>query len=211
MPILPENQYPPQNFAQPITPVFHPPLGVEQNISQVEHERITQPSKNMFKILRRKFILIEIVAFTFVGLFLDFFGFMYYTTKNNFVGIIVIIAGIIFFGVAISKFFTTSYKAEIILGDNTLTVIKKALCCRRKVTNYHKNDLSRIEFTHKTTKRRNGRRTRIIDIYELYFIFKNGQKELILFDKDDFELYLDEEMKFFAHYINNYINNQIIL
>ena len=209
MPIIPENQYPPQNFAQPITPVFQPPLGVEQNISQVDHERITQPSKNMFKILRKKFILIEIIAFTFVGLFLDFFGFMYYSTKSDFVGIIVIIAGIIFFGLAISKLFTTNYKAEIILGDNTLTVIKKALCCRRNITNYHKNDLSRIEFTHKTIRRRKGRKTRIIYIYELYFIFKNGKKELILFDKDYFKLYLNEEKKFLVYYINNYINNQI--
>ena len=52
-----------------------------------------------------------------------------------------------------------NYKLDIFLGDNTLTVVKRALCCWRKITtNYQKNDLSRIEFTHRETKHR--KRTR---------------------------------------------------
>ena len=54
MPILPENQYPPNNYAQQTTPVFQPPLGVDLNISQINHSRISQPSKNVFTLLRRK-------------------------------------------------------------------------------------------------------------------------------------------------------------
>ena len=30
-------------------------------------------------------------------------------------------------------FFDVNYKEEIILGDNTLTIVKKGMCCRRKV------------------------------------------------------------------------------
>ena len=45
-------------------------------------------------------------------------------------------------------FFDVNYKEEIILGDNTLTIVKKGMCCRRKVTNYQKNELLRIAFIH---------------------------------------------------------------
>ena len=77
----------------------------------------------------------------------------------------------------------TNHETDIFLGDNTLTVVKKAIFCRRIIKNYQKNDLSRIEFTHRIMQRK-GRRNiiRNYNIYELFLIFKNGQRELILID-----------------------------
>ena len=69
MPILPENQYPPNNYAQQTTPVFQPPLGADLNISQINNSRISQPSKNVFILLRRKYIILEIFLLKLIGLF----------------------------------------------------------------------------------------------------------------------------------------------
>ena len=217
MPTFPENQYPPQNYVQPITPVFQPPLGVDQNISQVNHYRITQPSKNVFLIIRRD-IKTEIFSKLLVCSLIALFGILYYCLSKNpsiVIFLIIISPGIfIFIYGAISILCYRNYKLDIFLGDNTLTVVKRALCCWRKVTtNYQKNDLSRIEFTHRETKHRKRTRrgrysTTTYDTYELFFIFKNGQRERILIDEEQklrFK-YTDEEKQFLVNYINNYIN-----
>ena len=68
MPILPENQNPPSNYVQPITPVFQPPLGGELNISQVKHDRVTQPQKNLFIIFTGPHSKCALCILSFVGL-----------------------------------------------------------------------------------------------------------------------------------------------
>ena len=72
MPILPENQNPPSNYVQPITPVFQPPLDGELNISQVKHKRVTQPQKNLFILYTNNFskclfCILMLFASVFVG------------------------------------------------------------------------------------------------------------------------------------------------
>ena len=213
MPILPENQYPPNNYAQQTTPVFQPPLGADLNISQINHSRISQPSKNVFTLLRRKYIILEILVWMLIGsLFVFLAIFLFYVFQKVLIGfIIILIIGIITMSLGIRYFFYTDYIADIILGDNTLTVVKKALCCRKPVTiNYQKNDLSRIEFIYKVVKRRTSRKsTNYYDAYELIFIFKNDKKERILYDEGQCKTYTDQERLFLVNYINNYINNQI--
>ena len=92
MPILPENQNPPSNYVQPITPVFQPPLGGELNISQVKHKRVTQPQKNLFILYTSHFskflfcflilfasvfigtsiyLFIQMIEITIIGIILD--------------------------------------------------------------------------------------------------------------------------------------------
>ena len=213
MPILPENQYPPNNYAQQTTPVFQPPLGADLNISQINNSRISQPSKNVFILLRRKYIILEIFVWTLIGSFFMFLaiGLFGVLLKEIIPFIILLIMGIIAMILGIRHFFYTNYKADIILGDNTLTVVKKAMCCRRpETTNYQKNDLSRIEFIYKVVKRRTSRKsTNYYDAYELIFIFKNDKKERILYDEGLCKTYTDQERQFLVNYINNYINNQI--
>ena len=173
----------------------------------------------MFTILRQECYIIKILVFLLFGSLMTSFGIIYFILKekNIIVGVIVTILGIIFLGAGISMFFLANYKLDIFLGDNTLTVVEKAFCCRRPVTtNYQKNDLSRIEFTrtitkHRSSGRRGRRRVYIVNTFELFFIFKNGQSKCILKDQESNRTYTDEEMQFLVNYINNYINNQIRL
>ena len=216
MPILPENQYPPQNYVQPITPVFQPQLVAEQNISQVKHKRITQPHKNIFIILRKRSIICEFVLLIIGILFFLGFGIYGFCFGMKLVPKIMVIVffTILLICLIITIFYDVNYKAEIILGDNTLTVIKKAFCYRKKVENYQKNDLFRVEYTHSTTKRRvrrgkRGSRIATFNIFELFFIFKNGHKEKILYDESESKIYTFAEIQFLIYYINGYINNQI--
>ena len=214
MPILPENQYPPKNYAQQTTPVFQPPLGVDLNISQINHSRISQPSKNVFTLLRSKYKILKILAYILCGSFIAIFGFIEFILKyNNIVFFILFfIVGIFVISLGIIHFLLTDYKADIVLGDNTLTIVKYALCCKREVTNYQKNDLSRITFTYKRITRRVSRKTRnTYDTYKLIFIFKNDKKETILYDEGFCKTYTDQERQFLVNYINNYINNLIVL
>jgi len=217
MPILPENQYPPQNYVQPITPVFQPQLVAEQNISQVKHKRITQPHKNIFIILRKRSIICEFVLLIIGILFFLGFGIYGFCFGMKLVPKIMVIVffTILLICLIITIFYDVNYKAEIILGDNTLTVIKKAFCYRKKVENYQKNDLFKAEYIHSKAKRRVRRRKHgtfiiTVHIFELFFIFKDGHKEKILYDQeDDSKIYTYAEMKFLVNCINNYINNQI--
>ena len=126
--------------------------------------------------------------------------------------IVMIFPSIILIYISFKMLLETNHETDIFLGDNTLTVVKKAIFCRRIIQNYQKNDLSRIEFTHRIMQRK-GRRNRIRNhnIYELFLIFKNGQREQILIDSGLSKIYTDEEIIFLANYINNYINNQIRL
>ena len=212
MPILPENLNPPSNYVQPIVPVFQPLLGGELNISQVKHDRVTQPQKNLFIIFTGPHSKCALCILSFVGLLfsgISIFLFIYEIEIK-----IPIILGLIgFFGIviSISWLFVPNYSEDIILGDNSITIVKKAICCRRLISSYQKNDLSGAEFAIRTGERkvRTKRSSRIVTfkIYELFLIFKNGQKEIIL-DGEDF---YNDEFNFLAYYINNYINNQIIL
>ena len=213
MPILPESQYPPQNSVQTITPIFQLPLVVDQNISQVNHNRISQPSKNVFKILRQKCYIMKLLLFILVGSFFAFLGFIFFIRDSDGqrVGwVFFIILGSVFTVLGIISFFLTNYKVDIFLGDNNLTVVKKALCCGIKVTkNYQKIDLSGIEFTCKKKERYYSRGgPTIVNKYELIFNFKNGQRERILKDEDPSEIYSYEEMEFLENYINYYINRE---
>ena len=216
IPILPENQYPPQNYVQPIPPVFQPPLDAEQNISQVDRKRITQPHKNMFIILRKSDVIPSIIVLI-IGILMSLtVGIFAFIAMD---GIMPKIISIIIFSASftclmITIFYNVNYKAEIILGVYTLTVVKKALCCRKKVENYPKDDLFRVEYTHSTTKRRvrrgkRGTRIATFNIFELFFIFKNGHKEKILYDEAESKIYTFAEIQFLVYYINSYINNQI--
>ena len=216
IPILPENQYPPQNYVQPITPVFQPPLGAEQNISQVDHKRITQPQKNIFIILRKSDLKCKIYTCIIMLLFfVPFAIFAFCSGIDKIVlGLILTLFSMILIVGIMKMLFDVNYKAEIILGEYTLTVVKKALCCRKKVENYQKNDLFRVEYTHSTTKRRvrrgkRGSRIATFNIFELFFIFKNGHKEKILYDESESKIYTFAEIQFLIYYINGYINNQI--
>ena len=199
MPILPETQYTPQNSVT-ITPIFQTPLAIDQNISQINHNRITQPSKNVFKIVRHKQIIVNL-GFIIIGSIFVSIGLISYISKSDkrVKNVVLMIFGIIFISVGISLFFFPIYKVDIFLGDNTLTVVKKGYCCGIKVTtNYQKNDLSGIEFICKKEFYK----------YELFFNFKNGQRERILKDEYQSKVYTDEEVEFLENYINYYINRE---
>ena len=214
MPILPENLNPPSNYVQPIVPVFQPPLGGELNISQVKHDRVTQPQKNLFIIFTGPYSKCALCILSFVGLLFSGISIFLFTYETEIEIMIPIIFGLIgFFGIviSISWLFVPNYSEDIILGDNSITIVKKAICCRRLISSYQKNDLSGAEFAIRTGERkvRTKRSSRIVTfkIYELFLIFKNGQKEIILGGED----FYNDEFNFLAYYINNYINDQIIL
>ena len=132
MPILPENQYPPNNYVQPITPVFQPPLGADQNISQINHNKITQPQKNMFTILRANYSKFQIFVSLFVSLFFLTLSIIFFITNRNMMvfSIVMTIPSIILIYISFKMLLETNHETDIFLGDNTLTVVKKAIFCR---------------------------------------------------------------------------------
>ena len=80
-------------------------------------------------------------------------------------------------------FFDVNYKEEIILGDNTLIIVKKGMCCRRKVKLSKKWVIKKSFYSLMTKRRIIGKhRIRLItfNIFELFFIFKNGHRENII-------------------------------
>ena len=113
---------------------------------------------------------------------------------------------------SIYRLFVPDYSKNIILGDNSITIVKKAICCRKLTSSYQKNDLSGAELTFRTEKRRVKAGKGInymatFRIHDLFLNFKTGQREVIFHGEN----YYEEEMNFLVYYIKSYINNQIIL
>jgi hypothetical protein len=67
------------------------------------------------------------------------------------------------------------YSAFIMLGPNTLTVIKKAIW-NKKYTIFNPGDLERIDLTYTQSK---GRKNKTVNNYILKVVEKNGNIDVI--------------------------------
>ena len=203
MPIISGNQNPPQNYPQQVIPTFQPPFGVEQNISQIKHNKITQPQKNIISIKNHS--KIPIIVLLIIGIiFLSTSIFLFSNIKFIVLALFSSIFGLIAFIGAIRKMFSLDYYIiEFILSESSLTVVKKAILCRRDNKIYQKADISRFDFTKTRREKRKGS---YYHTYEIILVFKNGNIEKIFSNTVIGETFYEEERNYVLYYINNYLN-----
>ena len=96
----------------------------------------------------------------------------------------------------------------IILGPNTLTVIKKGIC-NKKCTFYSPEDLERIEFTE--TKERGGSRRGVsyVFCYDLKVVEKNGKEDVIFNKGGPSKLFTSDEIEYFLYTVNTHIQTKM--
>ena len=146
--IYSQNNYPPQNGGSiiPTQAVYNDKYRNYQNITQINHKRIYQPDENTFYISTGCFAKLFPAIFIILGIFLLIFPIN--GLKETGVSIYIIpIIGLIFFIVGLCLNSIIYNKIYFIMGPNTLTIMKKALC-RKKTQIYNLDELLRIELNY---------------------------------------------------------------
>jgi len=117
------------------------------------------------------------------------------------------ILGFIFITWSIIFCFKAHYCVFIILGPNTLTVIKKGIC-NKKCAFYNPGDLERIEFTE-TKERGKSRRSGYIFCYVLKVVEKNGKEDVIFNKGGPSKLFTSDEIEYFLYTVNTHIQTKM--
>ena len=116
-----------------------------------------------------------------------------------------LIFGLIFLSCSIFCFCKTYHSAFFILGPNSLTVIKKAMC-NKKCRIYNPGDLERIDFTNTLTK---GKRNVTVNNYILKVVEKNGNIDVIFNIGDRITLFTSDEIEYFLYTVNTHIQTKM--
>ena len=98
------------------------------------------------------------------------------------------------------------HSAFFILGPNSLTVIKKAMC-NKKCTIYNPGDLERIHFTNTLSKK--GKRNDTVNNYILIVVEKNGNIDVIFNTGSKTILFTSDEIEYFLYTVNTHIQTKM--
>jgi hypothetical protein len=91
------------------------------------------------------------------------------------------------------------------LGPNTLTVIKKAIC-NKKCTIFNPGDLERIDLTYTQSK---GRKNKTVNNYILKVVEKNGNIDVIFNIGSRTILFTSDEIEYFLYTVNTHIQTKM--
>jgi hypothetical protein len=194
-----------QNNLYPSTNAFQPSYQFEnvQNITDLPHKSIYQPSTNFFSIqagisYTSNYVLI--VIFSLVILFCIIA--MILLLMNPFIPFFIIMFSTYILIFSICPLFSTDNIIEISLEDTYVTIIGKAACCKKKIRVFSKNQLIRLDFEEEEVKNKIN-----FKIFRVFLIFNQGQKELLFIGNS--EKYTIEEIRYLLFYVNNHINTKM--
>lgn len=189
------------------------PQGTNQNpyinisdISQIPHKGISQVNKNTFHISTGCCFKLFPIIFFCAGVFLIFLFPLLKTIKVGYYSIITSIVGILFSAVGIYLFFKMYNNIYFIMGQNTLTVIKKAMCGKKK-TIYNHGELKAVEFNHNYSYSSDDEG--FMHKYNLVIVPTNGNADHIFSLGSNFPVFTVEEIKYFLYYINEHIKTKM--
>jgi hypothetical protein len=169
-----------------------------QNIADLPHKSIYQPSTNFFSIqagfsYTSSYVLIVIFSLAFI------FGFisMILILFNPVISFFIIIVSIYILFFSISPLLSTDNVIQISLEDTYVTIIGKAVCCRKKNRVFSKNQLIRLDLEEEEVKNKINYK-----VFRVFLIFNKG-KELLFIGNS--EKYTIEEIRYLLFYVNNHI------
>jgi len=125
------------------------------------------------------------------------------------IGIIAFIMGTIFSLSGIYLLFKMYVSVDFFMGENTLTVKRKALLWR-KVTTYNPGELQKVDFYYELTKSQDSEEGGNMYNYSLVIIEKNGKVESIFSISYGCPKFTTEEIGYFLYYINTHINTNMV-
>ena len=114
------------------------------------------------------------------------------------------IIGIIFFVVGILLFFKMYNNIYFIIGPNTLTVTKKAVC-GKMTTIYNPGELLRVEFNYNRAYNPSNAKNN----YELIVVPTNSQPDRIISLGSACSVFTIEEIDYFLYHINSHIQTKM--
>lgn len=121
--------------------------------------------------------------------------------------LIILFSGIILDLIGIIFLLTEYHSIYIILGPNSLKVVKKALC-RNKTIIYNAGELERFEFNFESSFATDSDDdTFEIQYYNLKLVQTKGKKDFIMSIAEN--KITKEEMDYFSNYINNHIQTKM--
>ena len=186
-------------------PVYKTEYQQYSNISQIRHKGIYQVDENTFYISTGCCFKLFPILFFCVGLFLLLLPVYQIGEGNNFV---VSIVGLIFFVVGIVLFFKMYNNIYFIMGPNTLTVMKKAIC-GKKTTMYNPGELQRVEFNYNYSYSHSSNGGGYMHNYSLIIVPTNGNVDNIFSVGSSSPVFTTEEIDYFLYYINTHIQTKM--
>ena len=214
--VIPPNQpyYPPQG-SNPIQPGVQinnyplqpiglnvqnvPPNQLHKPYTLIEHKGILQTETNTFCITEGS----SEKCIPFIPLILSLFLIIIGIFGDNYIFLILALVLII---LSILAYFNHTHSIFIVLGPNTLTVIKKALLYKR-ISTYNSEELERINFTETKINTSTSRKNPSPKIkYEFTVVSKSGKVDLI-FNKLADRIFTSDEIEYFLYTVNTHIQN----
>ncbi len=192
------NLYPSTNACQPSYQ-----FGNVQNIAELPHKSIYQPSPNFFSIQAGdSFVSNYVITVIFSLVFLSGIIVAILSLMNPLIPFIMIAFSFYMLFFSIFPFFTTDNKYEISLEDTYITIIGKAACCRKKVRVFSKNQLIRLDLEEEEVKDKIN-----LKFLRVFLIFNEGPRELLF--SGNSEKYTIEEIRYLLFYVNNHIGTKM--
>ena len=176
------------------------------NISQIRHKGIYQLNKNTFHISTGCCFKSFPIIFFSVGLIVIILPAA--TAKMGYYFIATSIFGLIFLCAGIYLFFRMYNNIYFIMGQNTLTVIKKAMC-RKVKTIYNPGELKKIEFNHDYSLSHDSDGSSYIHKYNLVVVQTNGDVDNIFSLGSSNSIFTLEEIDYFLSFINDHIQTKM--
>ena len=199
------SQMPPQSPSPYPEPNNYPAPQINyaqySNVEQVHHRGVHQPDANTLYVSTGCCFKIFPIIFLIFGLGLSP-ACLY---ADNVIGAIAgTVVGVLFIAISIIMMFIGYYSVYFYLGDNTLTVTKKALC-GRKVTLFGPGQLVSIELKHDITY--TGRDN--LNNYQLDIISVGGATDTVFRVGQNSPLFTYEEIGYFNYVINTHIQTRM--
>ncbi len=174
------------------------------NVAQINHKGIYQPSNDFL------YIYIGCCSKIF-PIFSIIFGLAFtspFFYSDGFISYFSLILGIIFLLIGILIMFKGYYLIYFLIGENNLTIIKKALIGKQKNI-YEKGQLEYIEFKYNFVIDDIEKGRRPMHKYILTIVKSNQEKETVFDIGQNKPLFTVEEIGYFNYIINNHIQNKM--
>jgi hypothetical protein len=125
--------------------------------------------------------------------------------------ILALIIGFAFCAVGIGTSLTIYHRIYFIIGENSLKVVKKAICgSKTKVSN--KGELERIDFLYKYGLETDSEGEKsYVHRYNLIISETKQKRYTILSKGSGYQFFTPEEIDYFLYFINNHIQTKMKL
>ena len=194
--------YPQKNADIQAQPIYNNQNQNLNDFSEIPHRGISHPDNNTFIIKAVCCYRFFPIIFFLIGLF---FVLLYiFTKKYNYVisaffGLCMIICSLPLYCLMFSK-------ATFILGPNTLTIKKKALCYQKTLI-YNPGEIIKVDFNYKFSHGI-GQDENDTHHYKFTAITNRGLVKILNFG-NTYSAFTQEEIDFFLYIVNTHIQNNM--